>query len=66
MDWVALCIAAVLIGALALLGVVLGGAVIWRHHREADPLANVGPAAYQPAQSSGGETVPVPAAPKRP
>src|SRR5258707_9201470 len=36
---------------------------VWRSHKASNPLANLPPAVYQPAQS--GETMPLPAAPRR-
>jgi cytoskeleton protein RodZ len=50
------------IGLAALLIILLIVAVV-RNHKPADPLANLGPATYQPAQS--GETVPLPPATPR-
>ena len=48
------------VGLVAVIAIVL----LIRHHKAADPLANLGPATYQPAQS--GETMPLPpAAPHR-
>jgi cytoskeleton protein RodZ len=47
------------------LGILIGGVVIWRHHQRADPLANLSPGVYQPAPFSVGETLPLPAPPKR-
>ena len=56
-----------LMGLAVLAGVLLivTAIVAWRHHQQADPLANLQPGVYQPAQSpSPGETLPLPP-PKR-
>ncbi|HWY74308.1 MAG TPA: helix-turn-helix domain-containing protein [Verrucomicrobiae bacterium] len=56
-----------LIGSAILAGVVviISVIVVWRHHQRADPLANLQPGVYHPAQSSSsGETLPLPQ-PKR-
>jgi len=50
---------AIIIGVVALV-VVLLVISIWRNHKTADPLANLPPGTYQPAQS--GETLPLPPA----
>ena len=51
----------------AVVGGVFGGIVlliiasaIWRHARNSDPLANLKPAMYQPAQSNSGDTLSLP------
>ena len=52
---------------LVVLGTVLGIAMIataifvWRHAKASDPLADLKPAVYQPAQNNAGETLPLPA-----
>jgi cytoskeletal protein RodZ len=50
----------ILIGILALVLLIVVIA-IWRSHKPSDPLANLPPGTYQPAQS--GETLPLPPAP---
>ena len=50
---------AIVIGVVAL-GIIVFAVVLWRNHKTSDPLANLPPATYQPAQS--GETVPLPPA----
>ena len=51
--------AAVILGGVAVVIVVISLCMmVWRHHRAADPLANLGTGVYQPAQS--GETAPLP------
>src|ERR1700722_4435358 len=52
----------VLIAAAALV-TILFVILIWRHHQAADPLPNLDPGIYKPAQS--GETLPLPAPPRR-
>jgi cytoskeletal protein RodZ len=47
--------------ALALLMAILGYRA-WRAHRSKDPLANLGPGIYQPAEKQSGETLPLPPA----
>jgi cytoskeletal protein RodZ len=49
---------AILIGAAALV-IVVGIATLWRHHKSADPLANLGPGTYQSSAQSG-EIAPLP------
>src|SRR5271165_5453734 len=58
-------IAKLAVAGLVALIVLIVGAVIWRHHQKADPLANLSTGVYQPAQPSGGETLPLPTAPKK-
>ena len=49
------------VGATVVLIVVSVSAVRqWRSNRNADPLKDLGPGMYQPAQSNGGETLPIP------
>jgi cytoskeletal protein RodZ len=51
--------AAVILGGVAVVIVVISLCMmVWRHHRAADPLANLGTGVYQPTQS--GETAPLP------
>jgi cytoskeleton protein RodZ len=50
--------AVIFIAAAAVLVGIISGISLWRHRKAADPLANLGPGVYQPAQS--GETIPVP------
>ncbi len=55
--------AGILLAGVAVLAVLIGSIAAWRHHRQADPLANLGPGIYQPAQPApSGETVPLPSA----
>lgn len=49
---------AITIGVVALV-LILVVVSLWRHHQSANPLANLPPGTYQPAQS--GETLPLPA-----
>ena len=51
-------IAAVLLGALAVISIVAFSVMLIRHHRTSDPLSGLAPGTYQPATS--GETVPLP------
>jgi len=49
---------------IVLLVVVLGGTagvLAWRHQKNADPLRDLQPGVYRPAQSSAGDTIPLPA-----
>ena len=51
--------------AVALAGLVLGF-IAWRHYRTPDPLKNLKPGVYQPAQHTTGQTLPLPPpAPRR-
>jgi cytoskeletal protein RodZ len=52
--------AAVLGAAVVLAGLVLG-VIAWRHSRASDPLRNLKPGVYQPAQRTSGQTLPLPA-----
>ena len=52
------------VGGLAVLGIIVGSYVSWRHYKSIDPLAGVTPVIYQP-QNSAGETLPLPA-PRKP
>ena len=52
-------IASVILIAAAVVGLVFGIMLLWRHHRTADPLANLQPGVYQ--SGPGGETAPLPA-----
>lgn len=58
-------IAVVVLAAAAVVAVVYGGISSWRSHQKADPLANLSPGVYQPAPTTSGETLPLPASPKR-
>ena len=55
LNWRAAVILAVIAGAVIVIGC---GIVLWKHHRAADPLANLGTGVYQPPAS--GETAPLP------
>ena len=46
------------IGILALAGIVGLSVLAWKHHQKSDPLKNLPPAVYQPANS--GDTLPLP------
>jgi cytoskeletal protein RodZ len=46
------------VAAVLLVGIVLGSVWVWHHHRPSDPLANLPPAVYQPANT--GDTLPLP------
>ncbi len=50
--------------AVALAGLVLG-LIAWRHYRGSDPLKNLKPGVYQAPQKTSGQTLPLPAAPRR-
>ena len=45
---------------LVIIGVVVTVASIWIHYRNTDPLAELPPAVYQPAQPSSSEVLPLP------
>ena len=47
-------------GIIAIVLIAIGGASVWawRHHQASDPLKNLSPAVYQPANS--GDTLPLP------
>jgi cytoskeletal protein RodZ len=49
--------------ALALLLGILGYRA-WRAHQLKDPLANLGPGLYQPAEKQSGDTLPLPSSPQ--
>lgn len=51
-------IASVVIGLLLLLLIVSSAVRVWHHHRDANPVADIPPATYQPAQT--GDTLPLP------
>jgi cytoskeleton protein RodZ len=54
------------VGVLAVVVVLALCYVVWRHHRQTDPLKGLKPGVYQPAQRNAGETLPLPPpAPKR-
>jgi hypothetical protein len=48
------------LGACAVLILVLGIVLLWRHHKNADPLAGLKPGTYQSAGNAAGDTLPVP------
>jgi cytoskeleton protein RodZ len=52
-----------IVAGIVSLALILVVATLVRRHKAADPLANLGPGTYQPAQS--GETLPLPSAPPR-
>lgn len=56
-------VASVVIGAVVMLLIVVSVIHIWRHRNDSNPLADLPPATYQPAQS--GDTLPLPAAPAK-
>jgi len=45
---------------LVLLVATIGGTMVWRRYRNADPLKNLKPGIYQPTQHLSGETLPLP------
>lgn len=50
----------------AVLGIIAGSYVMWRHYQTADPLAGLAPGVYQ-SQVASSETLPLPpAAPRKP
>ena len=52
------------LGAIAALGLLVLGLLLWKHYAASDPLKGLKPALYQPAPGSSGETLPVPTAPR--
>lgn len=52
--------AVLVLGAIGLVAVIVGGYAAWQHYRKADPLAGLPPAVYQPAGKTSGETLPLP------
>jgi hypothetical protein len=53
-------------GTLAMLIIVIVSYLAWKHYRSRDPLRNVKPGIYQPAQTNRGPTLPLPTnAPRR-
>jgi hypothetical protein len=58
-------IALPLVGGLILILVSIGIWRMWNTHKTKDPLADVPPAVYQPQRSNSGNTLPVPAQPRR-
>jgi cytoskeleton protein RodZ len=50
----------VAVGAVAAIVIVATVFFVWRHSRNSDPLADLKPAVYQPAQNNSGETLPLP------
>jgi len=55
----------IVLGLLAIIGVVALVIVIWRHHPTTNPLSGVKPGMYHSTQSVSGETLPLPANPHR-
>ena len=51
---------AVVLGAAALIGILVLAIWLWRRQRNADPSAGLPPAVYQPARRPAGETLPLP------
>ncbi len=52
------------LGVIAVVGIIVLLAVIWRHYRTADPLTGLKPGIYHSTQSVSGETLPLPANPR--
>jgi cytoskeletal protein RodZ len=52
---------AVLLGSLAVIGILVMAVWFWRRQRNADPSAGLPPAVYKPTQRPVGETLPLPA-----
>lgn len=52
------------VGAVAGVAVIATAVFLWHHAKNSDPLADLKPGVYQPAQSNSGDTLPLPA-PKR-
>lgn len=52
---------AVVLGGLAVIGILFVSVWLWRRQRNADPSAGLPPAVYQPARRPAGETLPLPA-----
>lgn len=50
----------IVVGVLALAGVLLGGWLLWRHYESRDPLSDLRPGLYQPTQNVSGDTLPIP------
>ena len=48
------------LGMIAILGIVAGVILIWRHHARTDPLSGLKPGMYHPTNAPSGETLPVP------
>jgi len=51
----------VALGVVAGLAIVTTVILVWRHSKTSDPLENLKPGIYQPAQSNSGDTLPLPA-----
>jgi len=51
-------VAVILLVAAVGVGIIFSVILLWRHQRASDPLVNLAPGVYQPAQS--GETAPLP------
>src|ERR1700756_798414 len=58
-------IAVIILAGVGVVGGLFGVIAAARRHQSADPLAHLAPAVYQPAQPVSGETLPLPAAPKK-
>jgi cytoskeletal protein RodZ len=52
---------AVVLGGLAVVGILILAVWLWRRQRNADPSAGLPPAVYQPARRPAGTTLPLPA-----
>jgi cytoskeletal protein RodZ len=52
---------AMVLAALVLVGLVVFGAWVWRQFQSRDPLANLPPAIYKPANTNRHDTLPLPA-----
>jgi cytoskeletal protein RodZ len=48
------------LGAVAAIAIMAIIFLVWRHYQTADPLADLKPGVYQPAQNTSGETLPLP------
>ena len=57
-------VSVIAVGGLAVLGIIVGSYVSWRHYKSIDPLAGLTPVIYQ-SQNSSGETLPLPS-PRKP
>lgn len=55
----------VMLGAVVVLGTVVGGIAAWRHFSQRDPLKDLPPGVYQPPTNHSVETLPLPPSPKR-
>jgi len=50
----------VVLGVIAVLGIIATVILIWRHHATTDPLSNLKPGIYHSTNSPSGETLPLP------